>query len=250
MLAVLESGNRLPHMALLAFNTVDGHDVIALPTGQFTFPLDGDAYPGQTGVVVAYAIRHPGGVFLFDTGFAPDGPEMDEFYVRWKVRPRDLDEVLADAGIDPAEIRAIANCHLHLDHSGQNARFPGVPIYVQRAEWAAAHEPDYTYLPAIDFEGAAYVEIDGEADPLPNLRIVPTPGHSPGHQSLVIETPDGVLLLAGQAVYSRGEWVGVPDAREGASTARDREAYDRSIARLKALNPKEVLFGHDRQGWP
>jgi len=35
-----------------------------------------------------------------------------------------------------------------------------------------------------------------------------------------------------------------------ASTARDRAAYDRSIARLKALNPKEVLFGHDRQGWP
>jgi N-acyl homoserine lactone hydrolase len=224
-------------------------DVIALPTGQFTFPLDGD-YPGQTGFVVAYAIRHLGGVFLFDTGFAPAGPELDEFYVRWAVQPRDLDEAFDEASIDADEITAMANCHLHLDHSGQNSRFPGIPIYVQSVEWAAAHEPDYTYLPSIDFPGATYVEVAGEVEPLPGVRIVPTPGHSPGHQSLVIDSPDGLLLLAGQAVYSRGEWVGVPDAREGASTAQDRDAYDRSFARLKALNPKEVLFGHDRQGWP
>jgi N-acyl homoserine lactone hydrolase len=223
--------------------------VIALPTGEFTFPLDGD-YPGQTGVVVAYAIRHPGGIFLFDTGFALRGTELDEFYLRWQVKPRDMDEVFADAGIARAEVTAIANCHLHLDHSGQNSRFPGIPIYVQRAEWAAAHEPDYTYLPAVDFDGAAYVELDGESEPMPTVRIIPTPGHSPGHQSIVMEGAEGVLLLAGQAVYTRGEWVGLPDAREGASTAFDREAYDRSVARLKALQPREVLFGHDRRGWP
>ena len=225
-------------------------DLIALPTGEFTFPLDGDAYPGQTGFLVAYAIRHSNGVFLFDTGFAPDGPEMAEFYVRYAVKPRDIDEVLSAASVDAGEISAIANCHLHLDHAGQNARFPGTPIYVQRAEWTVAHEPDYTYLPSIDFPGANYVELDGEVEPMPGMRILPTPGHSPGHQSLVIDSPDGLLLLAGQAVYSRGEWVGLPAAREGASTAPDRTAYDRSIARLKALNPKEVLFGHDRQGWP
>ena len=225
-------------------------DVIALPTGEFIFPLDGDEYPGQAGLVVAYAIRHPGGIFLFDTGFAPDGPELDQFYLSWQVRPRDIDEVFAEAGIDAAEVTAIANCHLHLDHSGQNSRFVGIPIYVQRAEWAAAHEPDYTYLPSIDFPGATYVDLDGEVEPVPGLRILPTPGHSPGHQSLAIESPDGLLLLAGQAVYSHGEWVGLPDAREGASTAQDRAAYARSIARLKALQPKEVLFGHDRRGWP
>jgi N-acyl homoserine lactone hydrolase len=223
--------------------------VHALPMGEFTFPA-GEEYAGQTGVVLAYAIRHPAGVFLFDTGFAPDGAELDEFYVRWQVRPRDLDAAFAEAGIDAAEVTAIANCHLHLDHSGQNSRFSGIPIYVQGSEWAAAHEQDYTYLPSIDFPGASYVELDGEATPLPGLRILPTPGHSPGHQSLVIDRPEGLLLLAGQAVYTRGEWVGLPEAMEGASVARDRAAYDRSVARLKALGPKEVLFGHDRRGWP
>ncbi|HJP87590.1 MAG TPA: N-acyl homoserine lactonase family protein [Candidatus Limnocylindrales bacterium] len=228
---------------------MDEPHVIALPTGEFTFP-SGEEYEGQTGVVVAYAIRHATGTFLFDTGFAPDGPELDEFYVRWQVKPRALDEVFAEARIDVAEVTAIANCHLHLDHSGQNARFPGVPIYVQRSEWTAAHEPDYTYLPAIDFPGATYVPLDGEAEPVRGMWILPTPGHSPGHQSLVIERPEGLLLLAGQAVYTRGEWLGLPNAKEGASTARDRSAYDRSIARLRSLHPAEVLFGHDRQGWP
>jgi glyoxylase-like metal-dependent hydrolase (beta-lactamase superfamily II) len=224
-------------------------EVIALPTGEFTFPLDYD-YPGQTGIVVAYAVRHASGVFLFDTGFAPAGPALEPFYSNWAIRPRHLDEVFAEAGIDRAEITALGNCHLHLDHSGQNDRFPGIPIFVQRAEWAAGHEPDYTYLPSIDFPGATYREIEGDIEAAPGIHLYATPGHSPGHQSLVVDTKAGPLLLAGQAVYSHGEWSGVPGAREGLSVARDQPAYRASVARLRALNPKRVLFGHDRRGWP
>ena len=121
-------------------------DVRALPLGDFTFGPD-DPWPGEAGLVVGYAIRHAGGVFLFDTGFVladANDPELGEFYGKYKVRPRSVLEALDAAGIDREEITAIANCHLHLDHSGQNELFPGVPIYVQPAEWAAAHEPDYT----------------------------------------------------------------------------------------------------------
>ena len=224
-------------------------DVVALTTGEFTFP-EGEEYEGQTGLVVAYAIRHRDGVFLFDTGFAPAGPELDAFYLRYDVRPRDLPEVLLNAGLDRAEVTAVANCHLHLDHSGQNNLFPGVPIYVQSAEWEAAHGPDYTYIPSIDFPGATYEHRAGDYEVAQGIRVFATPGHSPGHQSVVVETPDGPLLLAGQAVYSHGEWAGIPGTREGASTAPDGEAYARSIARLKAVHPKRVLFGHDPRGWP
>jgi N-acyl homoserine lactone hydrolase len=220
-------------------------DVCALPMGEFTFPEGGD-YAGQTGVVVAYAVRHPNGVFLFDTGFGTNN-ELAEYY---KVRARALPEVLALAAVDPAEITALANCHLHADHSGQNRRFPGVPIYVQPAEWAAAREPDYTILEDVDFDGARYQLIAGDHEVAPGIRIFATPGHSPGHQSLVVDAPEGPVLLAGQAVYSHGEWSGIPGTREGATTALDSEAYARSIARLKALNPARVLFGHDRRGWP
>ena len=222
-------------------------DVVALPMGEFTF-APGEEYAGQTGVVVAYAIRHEGGVFLFDTGFGYGNQELDDYY---KVRARDVVGQLHTAGIDAADITAIANCHLHADHSGQNNRFPGVPIYVQPAEWAIAHGPeDYTILDWIDFEGARYEHRAGDHEVAPGIRIFATPGHSPGHQSLVVETPDGPVLLAGQAVYSRGEWQGIDGSREGATTARDGDAYARSIARLRALHPKRVLFGHDRRGWP
>jgi N-acyl homoserine lactone hydrolase len=221
-------------------------DILALPMGEFTF-APGEEYEGQTGVVVAYAIRHPGGVFLFDTGFGFGNDELDAYY---KVRARAVPDVLDRAGIDPDEITAIANCHLHADHAGQNLLFPSVPIFVQPAEWAVAHEPDYTVIEWIDFPGADYREVAGDHEVVPGIRIFATPGHSPGHQSLVVDAPDGSLLLAGQAVYSHGEWSGIAGAREGESVARDQPAYQRSVARLKALNPKRVLFGHDRRGWP
>jgi N-acyl homoserine lactone hydrolase len=220
-------------------------DVIALPMGEFTF-RDDDPWPGQTGVVVAYAVRHAGGVFLFDTGFGLGNDELDAYY---KVRARALPDVLAGAGIEIAEITAVANCHLHADHSGQNLRFPGVPIHVQPAEWAAAHGPDYTILEWVDFPGATYQLVAGDHEVAPGLRIYATPGHSPGHQSLVVESPDGPILLAGQAVYSHGEWTGIPGARSGASGAPDQPAYKRSVERLKTLRPREVLFGHDTKAW-
>jgi glyoxylase-like metal-dependent hydrolase (beta-lactamase superfamily II) len=232
-------------MAAASLVGVRAPDVIALPMGEFTFPADNE-YAGQTGVVVAYAIRHASSTFLFDTGFGT----MNELYEYYMVRARALPEVLGQAGVDPAEISAVANCHLHADHSGQNRLFPGVPIYVQPAEWAAAHEPDYTILEDIEFPGARYEQVAGDHEVAPGIRIFATPGHSPGHQSLVVETVDGSLLLAGQAVYSHGEWTGVAGTREGVSTAPDQPAYRRSVARLKHLHPKRVLFGHDRRGWP
>jgi glyoxylase-like metal-dependent hydrolase (beta-lactamase superfamily II) len=212
----------------------------------FTFAAD-EPYAGQTGVVVAYAVRHSTGVLLFDTGFGFGSPELD---ARYQPRARRIGEVLAAAGIDPAEVTAVANCHLHADHAGQNGAFPGVPIYVQPAEWRVAHETEYTILDWIDFPGARYEPIAGDHEVAPGIRILATPGHSPGHQSLLVETPDGPILLVGQAVYSHGEWQGIAGAREGRRRAPDGEAYARSVERLRAVRPKRVLFGHDRRSWP
>ena len=229
-------------------------DIQALPLGDFTFGPD-DPWPGEAGLVVGYAIRHPGGVFLFDTGFVLPEPADDlaDFYEKYKVRPRRLVEALERAGLDREESTAIANCHLHLDHCGQTPLFSGLPISVQPAEWAIAHQPDYTVPRVTEFEGADYRHAAGDHEPAPGIRVFASPGHSPGHQSLVVETADGPILLVGQAVYSHGEWAGIPGARYGSTDTRpsgDRDAYLRSVARLKALDPKRVLFGHDRRGWP
>jgi N-acyl homoserine lactone hydrolase len=228
-------------------------EVTALPLGDFTFGPD-DPWPGEAGLVVGYAIRHPGGVFLFDTGFVltdTNDPDLGEFYGKYKVRPRPVLDALDAGGIEREAVTAIANCHLHLDHCGQNELFPGIPIYVQPAEWAAAHEPDYTVSRVTDFPGARFEQVGGDHEVASGIRILETPGHSPGHQSVVVEAPDGPLLLVGQAVYSHGEWAGLPDTRYGSTDDRaNHAAYAASFDRLRALNPKRVLFGHDRRGWP
>jgi glyoxylase-like metal-dependent hydrolase (beta-lactamase superfamily II) len=219
-------------------------EVIALELGTFRFPEAELAH--RQGVVMGYAIRHRGGVFLFDTGLGFGNDELDE---RYHPVARRIGDALADAGIPIADVTAVANCHLHADHSGQNLAFPDVPIYVQATEWEIAHSTDHTILEWVDFPGARYVQLTGDHEPFEGSRIVATPGHTPGHQSLAVDTDQGLVLLAGQAVYTVDEWAGKPDELEGRSSAPDRDAYDRSFERLHGLEPALVHFGHDRRSW-
>jgi N-acyl homoserine lactone hydrolase len=220
-------------------------EILAVPLGTFRFAAD-EPYAGEVGVVIGYVVRHPAGVLLFDTGFGFGNDELD---ARYRVDARPVTDALADAGVDTATIDTVVNCHLHVDHAGQNGRFPGVPIYVQAREWTVAHTTDHTILEWIDAPGTDYRRIDGDHDLAPGIRILATPGHTPGHQSLAVATQAGVVVLAGQAVYSPGEWAGDARAREGRSRAPDTDAYDRSMARLRALDPVEVRFAHDSAPW-
>jgi glyoxylase-like metal-dependent hydrolase (beta-lactamase superfamily II) len=219
--------------------------ITRLDVGEFTFPED-EPWPGETGVVVAYLIRHPDVLMLFDTGLGLGASELD---ARYHPRPRPIADVLAAERLGVADVDVVVNCHLHADHAGQNVTFPGVPIYVQPAEREAATDPDYTVTEWVDGPGVEYRPVAGDHELLPGVRILATPGHSPGHQSLLVDTAEGPTILAGQALYSVGEWIGRAGAREGRSAARDQPAYDRSVERLKALDPVRVWFGHDRETW-
>jgi glyoxylase-like metal-dependent hydrolase (beta-lactamase superfamily II) len=197
---------------------------------------------------IAHAVVHRDGVFLFDTGVGIGNAEIEEAF---SPRVRPIEEVLADHGFAIADVTGVANCHLHFDHGGQNARLPkGVPIFAQRREWRMVREPDYTIPEWIDAPGLAYELLDGEAEVAPGLRLIPTPGHAPGHQSLVVDAAEGTVVLAGQAVQSRLEWEGAAgEARSGEPTAPDREAYARSVDRLRSLRPVRVHFAHDPEIW-
>jgi glyoxylase-like metal-dependent hydrolase (beta-lactamase superfamily II) len=195
---------------------------------------------------MGYLIRHRGGLLLFDTGFGFGNAELDD---RYHPQPVRIADALRTAGVDVAEVDAVANCHLHADHAGQNATFPGVPIYVQAAEWKIAHTTDHTILEWIDFDGSRYQQLDGDHQISEDVAIVPTPGHTPGHQSLAVRTPEGLVVLAGQACYTAAEWAGQATPLEGRSGAPDVDAYDRSIRRLRDLQTAGVRFGHDRAAW-
>jgi glyoxylase-like metal-dependent hydrolase (beta-lactamase superfamily II) len=220
-------------------------DIVPLVLGEFRFAVD-EPHAGEPGVVVAYAVRHRRGVLLFDSGFGFGDDELDAYY---RITARHVPDVLAEAGIAMDDVTAVVNCHLHVDHAGQNSLFPGIPIFVQPAEWEVAHTTDHTILAWIDFPGAAYRPIAGDHEPVEGIRIVATPGHTVGHQSLVVATARGDVILAGQALYTPGEWAGVAHAREGRSRAPDVTTYDRSVERLKALDPVQVAFAHDREVW-
>jgi len=222
-----------------------GHaEITALELGTFEFP--GDELPGLQGVVMGYLVRHRGGLLLFDTGFGFGNAELDE---RYHPQPRPIADALRSVGVELAEIDAVANCHLHADHAGQNWMFPEVPIFVQAAEWRIAHTTDHTILEWIDFDGSRYQELAGDHAVSDDVKIVATPGHTPGHQSLAVRTVAGLVVLAGQACYTAAEWAGQSTPLEGRSAAPDIDAYDRSIRRLRDLGSAQVRFGHDRTTW-
>lgn len=195
----------------------------------------------------AHAVVHRDGVLLFDNGCGTGNAAIDAAFTPRVIL---LEAALAEHGIALADLTGVANCHLHFDHAGQNSLLPrGIPIFVQRREWAMVHEPDYTVPEWIDVPGLRCEVIDGELEVAPGLRLVPTPGHSPGHQSLVAEAPDGKVVLAGQAVQSRREWEGATDPASSGEPTAPVNGYAASVARLRALEPVRVHFAHDPSIW-
>jgi N-acyl homoserine lactone hydrolase len=167
------------------------HDDIARHlTSEVVF--SGETWPGYSDT-----IEHPEGLVLVDTGMIDSTPELDE---EWHPTPHPLPDDLV------ARVAVVINTHLHFDHCGGNRLYPGIPIHVQRRELAdALTEEDYTVREWVDFPDATYVEHDGEAEILPGVRLVPAPGHSAGHQIVVVDTDEGPVVLGGDVGYSFAE---------------------------------------------
>ena len=162
------------------------------------------------------------GRVLVDTGLIETTPELE---AEWPITLRPWPEL--------APIDAVINTHLHFDHCGGNRRFVGVPTYVQRAELAAVAEPDYL-VEWVRFDGADYHELDGDADLGDGISVLSTPGHSPGHQCVLVDTEEGVVVLGGDVTYSMDELV-----------AGGGPNFDR----IRALRPRRVYLSHASEPW-
>ena len=226
-------------------------EIIPLPLGLFSVPgREVAKYPGVVVrapyVVCAYLVRAPGTTLLFDTGIVGD----EEAVARYRPRWFPLDEQLAAHGVALGEVDVVVNCHLHADHAGGNHLFPGTPIVVQEAELAAADDAGYTVREAVaDFPGATFVRVSGRYAVADQLLVVPTRGHSPGHQSLLVDgTADGTVLLAGQAFDSAGELASAVLARQLGADLHDSTAPD-WVDELMDLDIDVALFAHDLAQW-
>jgi N-acyl homoserine lactone hydrolase len=197
-----------------------------------------------------YLIKHAQGWFLWDTGVAdavtamPNGlAPADPKAVFWR-RPKTLAAQLDQLGVKPADIKAMAVSHTHPDHIGNVELFPNTMLYVQKAEYewpGASSQPRFKpEHPVTLLEGDRDVFGDG------SVTLLSTPGHTPGHQSLLVKLPSsGAIVLSGDAVHFKANW----DNRGVPSMNANKDQTLASMQKISDLMAKEkaqLWINHDK----
>src|SRR6202034_4493644 len=108
----------------------------------------------------------------------------------WRVVNRSGADALAELDMTPADLVLVINTHLRFDHCGQHAVFPHSPFYVQRAELNRAKRESPELYDWFDFMNARFELLDGDTEVLPGLSVITTPGHTAGHQCVVVQSAD------------------------------------------------------------
>ena len=169
-------------------------------------PLDPDGARMVYGPYLLWLVEHPRGRVLLDTGLhtkwkSPGGRRIEVG------ETDDVVSVLAHSGVVPEEVEHVVVSHLHYDHAGGLRFFPHATVWVQAAELRFAYAPAVYQRELYDRDDfdhpLRWRELDGSHDIFGDgaVKIIPTPGHTPGHQSLCVELPSGPLVLAADASY-------------------------------------------------
>lgn len=197
-----------------------------------------------------YLIHHTQGWLLWDTGLSdaiaamPDGEAPDDpRAIHWR-RPKTLASQLEQLGVKPSDIKYVAISHTHPDHIGNVEMFPQAMLLVQKAEyeWPGANnaprfKPEH---PVTKVEGDKDVFGDG------SVTLISTPGHTPGHESLLVKLPKtGAVLLSGDAVHFQSNW----ENRRVPSINFDKDKTATSMQRIADVLGKEnaqLWINHDK----
>lgn len=167
--------------------------------------------------VISYLIRTENGWILVDTGASDEIHSEKYHYKMTPVEPNHWENLLADFGIRPADIKTVVNTHLHWDHCYNNDQFPNAKIYVQKEELRFAVAPipshygyyesfDMGLIPAWISSAPRFVLLEGDAEIADGVTLVLLPGHTPGFQGVLVETEAGKYLIAGDCVAKMDNW--------------------------------------------
>jgi glyoxylase-like metal-dependent hydrolase (beta-lactamase superfamily II) len=224
--------------------------------------VDPGADPAERVVVPVHChlIEHPEGIVLYDTGMSPDAIGDHVWYwgrpIAGRIAPVYKREEtvmwrLGDLGYRTDQVEIVVNSHLHLDHAGCNRFFAKASFPVHPAELAAARAQEgvkgEAYTAADWKHPLSYVERIGDYDLFGDgaVRVISTPGHSAGHQSLAVRLANtGTVILTGDCCNQR--WVF--DRIEPPASSWERREHIASIKKLRALHEAEgglVLVSHD-----
>jgi N-acyl homoserine lactone hydrolase len=196
---------------------------------------------GGTWPVHGFVVTYPGGAVLVDTGVG--GPR--QWLADWRVVNRSVADALDELDMTPGDIGLVINTHLHFDHCGQNEVFKHAAFWVQRSELDRARRESPALADWFDFMDARFELLDGDTDVLPGLSVITTPGHTVGHQSVLVRSEDGREdLLIGDAAYTPRQYR-EPDAGDlPDGQASDLDAWRGSVQRIKSVAPNRVHFCH------
>ncbi len=215
---------------------------------------------GALGAVpmMCFAVDTGDGVLVFDTGVheACCGPDPASHFgamlALFEIRcPRHalVDERLRQAGYAVDDVRWVVNSHLHFDHAGRNAAFPAATEYVRARElewaWSRVTKPSGVLSGDLDEIRAESWDYDDTFDLQPGLRLISTPGHTPGHQALQVSFEDGrSFVCAGDAAYT------LEAVMEHRPTGRPTDT-DQATASLHLLTSlgADILTSHDIDQW-
>lgn len=152
-------------------------------------------------------------------------------------------------GLEPADVDVLVLTHTDIDHIGDMSQFDPDRIVVGRTERDFSRPRELGAATHIDWpEAVEYQLIDSDTQIAQGVLALWTPGHSPGHLSLLVRLPQtGPVLITGDAISRPSE------PEEGYGNAMDPQAAAASASKLLALAEDEsafVIYGHDPQQWP
>ena len=222
--------------------------------------------------IYAFAIEHPEGVIVVDTGenaraasdpdYFPSWHPFFRFGLReWVAPEEEIGPQLDQLGIARGDVRWVVLTHMHTDHAGGLHHFPDHEILVSRTDLALSsgrlgrlrgypndHYPSWFDPKVVDLSPTPYgpfpesLELTAAGD----VTIVPLPGHTPGQIGLVVEEDDHLVLFAGDSSYNEDLMLrGVVDG-----PSPDDAVAQRTHERIRALaaeRPTVYLVAHDHE---
>ena len=191
---------------------------------------------GKNGIVVDT------GAFVPDNEFQPAGKPNGPY---WQPLDQRIDNQLKKLGVNCDDIRTVVLTHLHWDHAGSCHFFKNAKFIVQKKELDYAQHPlkihQFPYR-LDEFMDLDMEVVDGDVPIGDGLKLILTPGHSPGSQTLLVDTEDGVYALTGDLVNTRECWESDPKIANGYHT--DLIVHYQSFEKVEAV-ADHILEGHE-----
>jgi len=242
LLGADRAGAQAPKSGLERMYVLYCGDIALNDMGRFSPGYSGPGALSST----CYLLKHAQGWLLWDTGLGdavasmPEGQKSNAGV--WYMK-RTLASQLDEIGVKPADIRYLALSHSHGDHVGNVKLFPQATLVVQKAEY---DWPDPLGVPRFPKDMKA-IKAEGDHDLFGDgsVLLISTPGHSPGHQCLLVKLPKtGALMLTGDAVHTRANWENKRTPNQNFNHAQSLAMLDRMAEVLKQYNAA-IWIGHE-----